>query len=241
MTRQAIEHPAVMNGRRFAATAPASVPEWDQAPAVLYEAGEPHYGYFFLKRLIDLVGGICLLVAGFPILILSAVAVLLTSGWPIFFGQRRLGLGGGEFICWKFRTMTRDAERRRDEVLHLNTTNGPTFKHPRDPRVTTVGVFLRRTSIDEIPQLWNVLAGTMSLVGPRPLPLIENKYQGDQVLRLSVKPGLTCTWQVSGRSNISFDQWMEMDLEYIRTRSIGQDLRLIARTVLAVLSLKGAM
>jgi lipopolysaccharide/colanic/teichoic acid biosynthesis glycosyltransferase len=136
--------------------------------------------------------------------------------------------------------MVRDAEARRPEVVHLNVVNGPAFKHPNDPRVTPIGRWLRAASIDELPQAINVLRGEMSLVGPRPLPVIENQYDGDQALRLAVKPGLTCIWQISGRSNVQFDQWMEMDVEYVRTRSLAKDIELIARTVPAVFSVRGA-
>jgi lipopolysaccharide/colanic/teichoic acid biosynthesis glycosyltransferase len=137
--------------------------------------------------------------------------------------------------------MVDGAEDRRDEVLHLSVTDGPTLKIAHDPRVTSIGRFLRRTSIDELPQLWNVLIGDMSLVGPRPLPLVENRYAGSQVLRLSVKPGLTCIWQVSGRSEVTFEDWMDMDLAYVESRSLLMDVRLLVRTIPAVLSARGAM
>jgi len=137
--------------------------------------------------------------------------------------------------------MVPDAESRRSEVLHLNVAGGPAFKANKDPRVTPLGQWLRRTSIDELPQTFNVLRGDMSLVGPRPLPVTENRYRGEQVQRLSVKPGLTCIWQTSGRSQVTFDQWMDMDLRYVRERSLWNDLRLLWRTVPAVLSNRGAV
>lgn len=204
-------------------------------------APEPHFGYNFIKRVIDITGSATLILLLLPVFVAIAIALWVTSGLPVFFVQRRLGQRGAEFGCWKFRTMVRDAETRRAEVLHLNTTEGPTFKHEDDPRVTRFGKFLRRTSLDELPQLWNVLRGDMSLVGPRPLPLVENRYQGSQMQRLSVKPGITCTWQVSGRSKVTFQQWMEMDLEYVESRTALGDLWLLLRTVPAVLSGRGAV
>ncbi len=136
--------------------------------------------------------------------------------------------------------MVPDAEARRDEVLHLNTTGGPAFKHPNDPRVTPLGRILRVYSIDELPQLWCVIVGDMSLVGPRALPIVENRYEGEQAQRLSVKPGLTCTWQITGRSDTPWDGWMAMDLEYVRCRSLAKDVALLLQTPVAVLAKRGA-
>lgn len=212
-----------------------------QSQGAVALAPEPHFAYDFLKRFIDIVGAALTILLLLPVLIGVSIALWLTCGLPVFFVQRRLGQGGAEFGCWKFRTMIRDAESRRAEVLHLNTTGGPTFKHENDPRVTRFGKFLRRTSLDELPQLWNVLRGDMSLVGPRPLPLIENRYHGAQMQRLSVKPGITCTWQVSGRSKVTFQEWMEMDLAYVERRTLVKDLWLLVRTVPAVLSGRGAV
>lgn len=203
-------------------------------------APEPHPLYTASKRAIDIVGSVVLLLVTSPLLIGGALLILVTSGRPIFFGQERLGLQGRPFRSWKLRTMVRDAESRRNEVLALNTTGGPTFKAPADPRVTRVGRRLRAYSIDELPQLWNVLVGQMSLVGPRPLPTIENVYEGRQAERLSVKPGVTCIWQVSGRSRVRFERWMEMDLEYVDRRSLWRDVVLLLKTPLAVLTRRGA-
>lgn len=212
-----------------------------QPPFAVPPAAEPHVGYDFLKRVMDIAGAIVLLLLLLPPMLACVIAVKLTSPGPIFFRQRRLGLGGREFFCLKFRTMVQDAEQRQAEVAHLNVTNGPTFKHPQDPRITPIGKFLRRWSLDELPQIWNILCGEMSLVGPRSLPIAQNRYEAGQEQRLSVKPGLTCTWQVSGRSTIGFERWMELDLEYIRTRSLVKDVSLILRTLPAVASGKGAM
>jgi lipopolysaccharide/colanic/teichoic acid biosynthesis glycosyltransferase len=136
--------------------------------------------------------------------------------------------------------MVPGAEELREQIESLNITRGPTFKNQEDPRVTRIGRILRRTSLDELPQLINVIRGEMSLVGPRPLAVNENRYRGYQHLRLSVLPGLTCIWQVSGRSTIAFDRWMDMDLEYVDTRSLAKDISLLIRTVPAVLSGDGA-
>jgi lipopolysaccharide/colanic/teichoic acid biosynthesis glycosyltransferase len=204
-------------------------------------AAEPHVGYNLTKRLIDIAGSVALLLLVLVPILVITVAIKLTSRGPVFFRQRRLGLRGREILFLKFRTMVEDAETRQHEVRNGNVTNGPAFKHPHDPRITPLGHFLRRWSLDELPQLLNVLRGEMSLVGPRALPVDQNRYLPGQDLRLSVKPGLTCIWQVSGRSTITFERWMEMDLEYVSSRSLVQDLRLILRTVPAVLSGRGAM
>src|SRR5206468_4337076 len=165
----------------------------------------------------------------------------LTSPGPSFFRQVRCGLNGRHFTLVKFRTMEAGAEERRSEIAHLNEMSGPVFKAARDPRRTLVGRLLRRLSIDELPQLWNVIVGDMSLVGPRP-PLPEEvfRYEPWQRRRLSMKPGLTCLWQVSGRSELDFDRWMALDLKYIDTWSPLLDLKILLKTVPAVLSGRGA-
>ena len=169
------------------------------------------------------------------------MAIKINTPGPILYRSRRVGEGGRVFSFLKFRSMVRNAEMLRDELVHLNEVDGPVFKIARDPRITRVGAFLRRSSLDELPQLWNVWRGDMSLVGPRP-PIPEEvlHYQPWQMRRLSVRPGLTCLWQVSGRSRVGFDEWMRMDLEYIDRRSFRLDLSILLRTVPAVLSGKGA-
>src|SRR5436305_1739723 len=158
------------------------------------------------------------------------------ESWPT-----RCGLNGRSFTLYKFRTMVADAEDRRGELLHLNEMNGPVFKLRSDPRVTTLGRFLRRFSLDELPQLWNVLRGDMSLVGPRPpIPEEVAQYQRWQRRRLAMKPGLTCLWQISGRNNVDFDRWMQLDLEYIDSWTPMLDLKILLKTVPVVLSGKGA-
>ena len=195
------------------------------------------------KRAIDIVVSAILLVALSPLLALLAIGVHLTSGpGPAIFVHTRCGLRGRPFRFYKFRSMVADAEARRRELVHLNEVQGPAFKIAHDPRITRFGRFLRKYSLDELPQLWNVLIGDMSLVGPRPpLPDEVSAYTRRQAQRLSVVPGITGLWQVSGRSNItSFDRWVELDLAYIERWSLALDLRILARTVLVVLRAEGS-
>jgi lipopolysaccharide/colanic/teichoic acid biosynthesis glycosyltransferase len=167
--------------------------------------------------------------------------ILLTSTGPVIYRQTRLGKGGRPFTCYKFRTMRADADVLKDDLRHLNEADGPVFKIRDDPRHIAPLRWLRTFSIDEMPQFWNVVRGDMSLVGPRPPEPQEVEHYSDRQLgRLAVKPGLTCTWQVNGRSNLSFEEWVDMDLAYIRTRSTHLDLALILKTIPAVLSGKGA-
>jgi lipopolysaccharide/colanic/teichoic acid biosynthesis glycosyltransferase len=193
------------------------------------------------KRLVDVAGASLGLLFLSPLLALAAGAIKLTSPGPILFRQRRSGLGGREFMMLKFRSMVVDAEQRKSALMALNEQDGPAFKIKADPRVTRIGRLLRCTSIDELPQLWNVLRGDMSLVGPRPLPCNETEAcRGWQRQRLDVTPGLTCIWQISGRSSVSFADWVRMDVQYIRSRSLWSDLKLLLQTVPAVFSRKGA-
>ena len=161
--------------------------------------------------------------------------------FPDRYRSKRLGKNGREFTFYKLRSMHVGADSERDRLMHLNEADGPVFKLRRDPRVTRIGQILRSTSIDELPQFINVLKGDMSLVGPRPpLPEEADKYEAWQRRRLDVKPGITCLWQISGRSQIGFDEWMRLDLEYIRRQSLSTDLWILMRTVPAVLSREGA-
>ncbi|MEX0659101.1 MAG: sugar transferase [Egibacteraceae bacterium] len=194
-----------------------------------------------VKRAFDLVGAALLLVATAPVLLLSAAAILVTEGRPILFRQPRSGLHGREFGAWKLRTMVPDAERLKAGLLAHNERQGPAFKLRHDPRVTRVGRWLRATSIDELPQLYNVLAGHMSLVGPRPADVEEVRvYDLPHRRRLSVRPGLTGLWQVTARDEPDFERWMELDLRYIDTWSLWKDLTLICRTPLALIRSPGA-
>ena len=197
--------------------------------------------YEVTKRVVDIVGALAGLIAGAPVLLLAALAVKLDSSGPVFFRQVRLGRDGRPFTMLKLRSMTVDAPLRQAELASGNHMDGPVFKIRSDPRATRVGRWLRKASLDELPQLWQVLCGDMSLVGPRPpVPEEVARYEPWQRERLAVKPGLTCTWQVSGRSDIPFDQWVQMDIDYVRHRSLALDLKLLLLTIPAVLTGRGA-
>ncbi len=193
------------------------------------------------KRLFDVTGALFLFLLFWPLILIAILAIRLDSNGSAIYRQRRLGLRGRPFTMYKFRTMYDGAERLTPWLRSFDETDGPTFKMTDDPRITSVGRWLRRFSIDELPQLFNVLRGEMSLVGPRPpLPSEAARYEAWQRRRLMVKPGLTCIWQVSGRSEIPFERWMRMDLAYIDNWSLWLDIRLCLRTVGAVLGGRGA-
>lgn len=197
--------------------------------------------YALTKRLLDVFGASVALIVLSPLFVTLAVAVAATSRGPIIYMCRRVGKGGRTFRFVKFRTMYVDAERRLDDVLCHNEKDGPIFKMKADPRITPVGRFLRRTSLDELPQLLNVVRGSMSLVGPRPaLPREVEKYDDYAARRLAVKPGMTCYWQIMGRSNLTFEEWMRLDHKYIDEMSFMTDLKIILKTPKAVLSAEGA-
>lgn len=197
----------------------------------------------FIKRSIDVVGSSLLLVACSPILAAVAIAMKLSTDGPILFAQERLGMGKRRFKMYKFRTMVPNAEALIGQLEALNETQGPTFKLTNDPRVTKLGRILRKTSLDELPQLFNVLLGDMSLVGPRPLPLRDyNGFSQDwHRRRFSVKPGITCLWQITGRSTIGFEQWMELDMNYIDQWSIWLDIKILFHTIPAIVRGSGAV
>lgn len=198
-------------------------------------------GYLAAKRGLDLLLCIPGLILLSPFLLLIAAAIRLESRGPILFRQLRVGKDHQPFYCLKFRSMSQDAEKRKDEIAHLNEVDGPVFKIKHDPRVTRVGRFLRKLSLDELPQLWNVVRGEMTLVGPRPpLPREVEQYEEWMLRRLEVTPGITCIWQISGRSDTNFEQWMRMDLEYVESRTLGKDISILLRTVPAVLFGRGA-
>lgn len=193
------------------------------------------------KRCLDVAGATTGLISLAPLFALAALSTKVSSPGPIFFRQWRSGLGGKEFQLVKFRSMVVDAESKKQDLMGQNEQDGPAFKIKADPRVTPLGRFLRATSIDELPQLWNVLTGDMSLVGPRPLPCHESvECHGWQQRRLDVTPGLTCIWQIKGRSKVSFAEWMRMDIQYIRSRSLWLDLKLVFQTAPAMLFGRGS-
>jgi exopolysaccharide biosynthesis polyprenyl glycosylphosphotransferase len=202
----------------------------------------PHSaGDIVFKRLIDVFISASLLFLLSPLMILASILIILDSRGPVLFRQTRSGLNGRRFVLLKFRSMVHDAERQRAALFAQNEMTGPVFKIRNDPRVTKVGRVLRRTSCDELPQLWNVLKGDMSLVGPRPpLPSEVQKYERWQRRRLSMKPGITCLWQVNGRNAVGFDDWVKLDMEYIDNWSLGLDFHILAKTIPAVLFSRGA-
>jgi exopolysaccharide biosynthesis polyprenyl glycosylphosphotransferase len=194
-----------------------------------------------LKRGMDIAGAGLGLILTAPILGLAAALIKLTSSGPVFFRQSRCGLYGRPFDMLKLRTMYCDAEERKAELQHLNEMDGPVFKIQRDPRITPVGQLLRRYSIDELPQLWNVLTGNMSLVGPRPpIPAEVAQYETSERRRLSMRPGLTCLWQVNGRNSVGFAEWVKLDIKYIDHWSLFADFKILAKTVPTVLRGTGA-
>ncbi len=197
--------------------------------------------YHEIKRGIDVIVALLAIVLFAPVFLVTALAIYIEDGAPVFFIQERNGLHGKIFRMYKFRSMCRDAAKIHQSLLAQNELDGPAFKMKDDPRLTRVGKFIRKTSIDELPQLLNILKGEMSIVGPRPLPTYEtaelNEYQRQ---RMNVKPGLTCYWQCSGRNDIPFGEWMEMDMKYIEDESICTDARIMVKTVASVITGKGA-
>ncbi len=216
--------------------------ELDGVPLLSFATTPTNPLQLMLKRVLDVALASFLLLIGMPIAGMIALTIKLTSGGgSVLFRQTRCGLNGRSFTLYKFRTMVEGAEERRRELLHLNEMNGPVFKLRSDPRVTRLGRLLRRFSLDELPQLWNVLRGDMSLVGPRPpIPEEVAQYKRWQRRRLAMKPGLTCLWQISGRNDLDFDRWMQLDLEYIDSWSPLLDLKILLKTVPVVLSGRGA-
>ncbi|MEL7647946.1 MAG: sugar transferase [Sedimentibacter sp.] len=214
---------------------------FDGLPMVAYYGSPRLPVQEFMKRTLDVtISGIGLIAIS-PLLLLIAIAVKVSSDGPVLFCQERVGLNGRRFKMYKFRSMVINAEELKEKLVHLNEMSGPVFKITNDPRVTAVGRFLRKTSLDELPQLWNVLIGDMSLVGPRPpLPSEVNMYDPRHRKRLSVKPGITCIWQISGRNEVDFEEWMEMDAEYVDSWSLMMDMEILAKTVPVVLMRKGA-
>jgi exopolysaccharide biosynthesis polyprenyl glycosylphosphotransferase len=217
--------------------------EFEGWPLLSLHSAPPFCWRTDIKRAIDFFGAAFGLIAISPLLIVTAIVVKLESKGPVFFFQERMGYNKRRFRMIKFRTMVVDAEARMSEIEHLNEKDGAIFKIKNDPRITRIGRHLRRFSIDELPQLWNVLVGDMSLVGPRPLSIRDamKLESGSHKRRFSVRPGLTCLWQVSGRSELSFEEWMKLDLEYIDRWSLALDGKILLQTLPAVVTAKGAV
>jgi exopolysaccharide biosynthesis polyprenyl glycosylphosphotransferase len=211
-------------------------------PLIIFQTSVAKEWQLFFKRYFDLFISFFAVLILSPVFIITAIGIKLTSRGPIFFRQVRSGMNGRKFVVYKFRSMIVGAEVRKRELQRQNEMRGPVFKMKRDPRITRFGRFIRRFSIDELPQLFNVLRGNMSLVGPRPpLPTEVEMYESWQRRRLSMKPGITCIWQVSGRNKIDFDRWMEMDLQYIDNFSLWLDFKILVRTIFVVLTGYGAV
>ncbi len=223
---------------------PSRLPSPPSAPAALdavaIDVTEP-FAYAFTKRAFDLVAGSAILLLLLPVIPMVAIMIRLDSQGPVFYRQERVGKNGRPFKFYKFRSMRADSDRLRAELEKSNELTGPVFKMKNDPRVTSVGQFLRRSSLDEIPQIFNVLRGDMSIVGPRPaLPGEVAKYEVWHRRRLEVKPGITCLWQVAGRNHVGFDEWMRLDIEYMSRRSVRTDLGIFLKTIPAVIARRGA-
>jgi exopolysaccharide biosynthesis polyprenyl glycosylphosphotransferase len=210
-------------------------------PAVVYSSVPDDRIQLSLKKMVDWVGALAGVILSIPVTLAAAVAIKLEDGGPIFFRQTRAGRNGKPFTLLKFRTMVTNAEDLKEQLMDKNEMSGPTFKMKNDPRITRIGNVLRKLSIDELPQFFNVLRGDMSLVGPRPpLPKEVAQYDRWQRRKLAVKPGITCLWQVNGRNNIDFEDWMKLDLQYIDNWSLWLDTKILMKTVPAVFRREGA-
>jgi exopolysaccharide biosynthesis polyprenyl glycosylphosphotransferase len=211
-------------------------------PLITFQTVTDKVGQLLFKKILDITVAGTLIILASPLYVIIAVLIKLTSKGPVYFTQERCGLQGRKFKLYKFRTMVLDAESHLESLMDRNEMSGPVFKIKEDPRVTPFGQFLRKWSLDELPQLWNILHGDMSLVGPRPpIPREVEQYDDWQRRRLSMRPGLTGLWQVSGRNNISnFDDWVKLDLQYMDNWSLKEDFKIILRTVPTVLKGTGA-
>lgn len=212
-----------------------------ELPLLTFSSTPENEYLLFLKRLVDLTLAVALLAASAPFLLLSALLVKISSPGPVIFRQLRCGLNGRKFWLYKLRSMYQDSDLQQHEVAHLNEMDGPVFKSSKDPRVTPVGRILRKLSLDEFPQLFNIIKGDMSFVGPRPpLPAEVARYEKWQRRRLRMKPGLTCLWALEGRNQLNFARWMKLDMEYIDHWSLTLDFKILLRTIPRVLSGRGA-
>jgi exopolysaccharide biosynthesis polyprenyl glycosylphosphotransferase len=213
----------------------------EEIPLLTFTTTPYHDFHLLIKRLLDLFVSTLVIVAGSPFFVAINILIRLDSKGPVMFSQERVGLNGRRFRLLKFRSMIPDAEEKKSAIQDLNEMSGPVFKISNDPRITRIGRILRRYSLDEFPQFFNVFKGDMSLVGPRPpVPEEVEKYVRWQRRRLSMKPGMTCIWQISGRNEIDFEEWMKLDLQYIDHWSLGLDMKILLKTIPAVLSGKGA-
>jgi exopolysaccharide biosynthesis polyprenyl glycosylphosphotransferase len=212
-------------------------------PLLSFEPVAQEYNALLIKRIFDLVITLAALPVLVPFFLIVGIVIRIDSKGPVIFTQERVGLHKRKFRMYKFRSMVQDAEVKMKEVEHLNEADGPNFKIRNDPRITRIGRFIRKTSIDELPQLFNVLSGDMSLVGPRPMSVRDvNLFdKGVQRRRFSVRPGITCLWQVSGRSDLSFDDWLKLDLQYIDSWSFALDVKILLKTIPVVLTSSGAV
>lgn len=215
--------------------------DFSQNKSFVYQFKENRMVYLGIKRFCDILLSLIGLIVMSPLLLIVAVAIKLDSPGKVIYANSRIGKDGKGFKMYKFRSMCADADKKLEALQSLNEASGPVFKIVNDPRLTRVGKFIRKCSIDELPQLINIIIGDMSIVGPRPpLPNEVEQYTPHQKLRLSVTPGLTCYWQINGRSNTKFDKWVELDLEYIENRNLWIDFYLIFKTIPVVLGRKGA-
>lgn len=207
----------------------------------IYEGSPQKKSYELVKHILDIIFTILAFIMLSPVFLITAIAIKIDSKGPIFYTQSRVGKNGKQFKMYKFRSMCSDADEMLQELHHLNEKDGPIFKISNDPRVTKIGRIIRKASIDELPQLFNILRGEMTIVGPRP-PLIHEveQYTPYQAQRLTVSPGLTCYWQINGRSELSFEEWVELDLKYINERGFITDLKIILKTIPVVLLGVGA-
>lgn len=212
-----------------------------QSEIVVVDRYEKSLWYYSVKRIIDFIGSLIGIIVLSPLMAITAIAIKLESEGPIIFAQERVGQNGIIFKMYKFRSMVVNAEELLDKLKNKNEMSGPMFKIKEDPRITRVGKFIRKTSIDELPQLFNVLKGEMSLVGPRPnLPREVIHFTEYQKTKLIAKPGLTCYWQVMGRNSIDFEDWMKLDVKYIEERNTWIDIKLIFKTVKVLFGDKNA-
>lgn len=221
-----------------------AIRDYDRSSKIIYLDDfrlRPRPVYDFFKRFFDIVLSIAAIIVLSPVMLIVGILVFLQDFHNPFFVQTRMTRDGKKFKMLKFRSMCINAEDQLSDLMEQNEVDGPAFKMENDPRVTKIGRFIRKTSIDELPQLFNIIAGSMSIVGPRPpIPSEVEEYTPYQMKRLSVKSGLTCYWQCSGRSNVGFDEWMSMDIKYIRERSLFTDFKIILKTFKAVLMRDGA-